>query len=101
MLIYDLIIDAHHGGIQEMFGEARHLAALTRHTVIVRGNDVSVAVAPTMTDAMCQSAYESALAARYGDGSGPVDITINGQRMSVTKRAAIVCRCGQPGGSVA
>jgi len=101
VLIYDLIIDAHHGGIQEMFGEARHLAALTRHTVIVRGNDVSVAVAPTMTDAMCQSAYESALAARYGDGSGPVDITINGQRMSVTKRAAIVCRCGQPGGSVA
>lgn len=64
MVIYDLIMDAHQGSVQEAFAVARSIAALTSHTVIMRGNTLSVAVAPGMTGAMCEAAYDRALAVR-------------------------------------
>jgi len=60
-MLFDLIIEPCFGPIQETFAEARHIATITSHTVIVRGNDVAVAVAGGMDDDACRRAYEAAL----------------------------------------
>jgi len=57
-----LIIEPDVGArIQETFANARYIANATRHTVVVRGNDVEVEVTPRMDDNDCHLAYDTAL----------------------------------------
>ncbi len=61
----DLIIEPGAGArIQETFANARYIADVTTHTVLVRGNDVEVAVTPRMDDNDCHLAYDTALHVR-------------------------------------
>lgn len=60
-LLYDLVLEMHHGPIQQGFTFARALAIILNHPVIVRGNDTEVTVTPEMSDADCARAYTAAL----------------------------------------
>lgn len=63
-MIYDLILEAHHGDIPAAFALARSLAAILTHSVVVRGNGVSVEVRPGDTDDDCRRAYTRAIEMR-------------------------------------
>ncbi len=61
----DLILEPGAGArIQETFANARYIADATKHTVVVRGNDVEVDVTPGMGDNECHLAYDTALQRR-------------------------------------